>query len=275
MMFRRLFSTYFFTALAVIALTLQTYGQLHLVYDPWMLAFVGIGSLVGYNGYVILYAWRAEQWRIKYWSQSLKNWRLWLMLLCLLLEVVLLEKLDSGLQSLLAMALFFLGYVWIRKPRMLGFAGVGKLKTLLLPLIWLYVTMGLPAMENSVQMKANFFLMLLHRYGFLFLVAVFFDLRDVEKDREMAMETLVAGWRPRDLVLVAFLAAIASSTASFLSTDLWSGLFLNIPIWIIFFLIVSYKRIKSPQLFMILGDGIMIVSTGLYFLGRFFINCPA
>jgi hypothetical protein len=274
-MFRRIFSAYFFTAISAVALTLQTYGQFHLTYDPWMLAFVGIGSLMGYNGYIILYAWRAEKWGIKYWSQSFRNWRIWLTLLCLLLEVGLVAKLNLGLLPLLAMVLFFLGYVWFRKPRLLGFAGVGKLKTLLLPLIWLYVTMWLPAMEAGFQMNANFFLMLLHRFGFLFLVAVFFDLRDVEKEREMAMETLVAGWGHRELFLVAFLTAITSSSASFLTADFWSGLFLNIPIWIIFGFIFSHKRIKSPKLFMILGDGIMIVSAGLYFLGRFFINCPA
>jgi hypothetical protein len=273
-MYKRIFSAYFFTALSVVALTLQTYWQLNVDFSPWMLAFVGVSGLMGYNGYVILHAWKSQQWRFVFWIQAGKHWRVWMMLLLLLLEVGLIVQLELGLMPLLVLALFFVGYVLIRKPRQLGIVDFGKGKTVLLPLIWLYVTMWLPAMETGVQMGVNFFLMLLHRFGFLFLVAVFFDLRDVEKDRALAMETLVTGWERSRLFLVTFLVSIASSSASFLCTVFWSSFFLSVPIWIIFVLIMRYDRIKSPHLFLILGDGIMIVSAVLYFLGRFFINCP-
>ncbi|MEY4702470.1 MAG: hypothetical protein RIR96_367 [Bacteroidota bacterium] len=279
MRIRRFFTGFLYTALAAVAMVLQTSLVLNQPITGYFYFFVLSLVVVGYHSYYLLTAWQIGLFKTYVFSSSHLKWRIWVLLLFFPVLIATSFSLNFELDVWLVLGLLFIFYFAIRSAKGLkGVKRLGWIKTIGLSCIWVYVTFYLPVKYFHVSLDSKIWVLMVQRFCFFFLIALFFDLRDQVKDLQDRKSTIATQFgKPRLLALV--LGLIFVSAASIYCSyqnemmNLWSTLVLNIAVLFVVCLIYRHEQIKNRLNYLILGDGSMILSTVLLFVDRISLLC--
>lgn len=137
-------------------------------------------------------------------------------------------------------------------------------KTALIVLAWSWITVAVPAAELGMHYHLPALLLMAERMGFIFAIAIAFDIRDEATDRQGGVRTIpgTMGWRTArylaqgSLLLSASVAWFAFRLSVY-STATLLGLYLSLLISII--VIGRTYPQRSPFFFAAWVDGLMII----------------
>lgn len=144
-------------------------------------------------------------------------------------------------------------------------------KTLLLALMWTYVTAALPLLILNQPWKPVYTIFFLNRFTLIFPICILFDIRDKEYDKQTGVKSLVTLLAAKNIKAV-FNIFILVNIASLLLLAFGYGFkavdnfILLIPIILTFSLYNSAIKTKNDYLFYFTLDGLMALSPILYFL---------
>ncbi len=172
-------------ALAVYAMSFITLYQLNIFYDESILYFIFFASITGYN--FVKYFGLA-----KFHYRSLANWLRVIQLFSLICfgfmiyYLLLLERNTLIIVIILALITLFYATPFLPKNIFLdnkyNLRSVSGLKVYIIALVWAFVTIILPAVNNDYPINFDVFVMLLQRYIFVVVLILPFDIRDLHYD---------------------------------------------------------------------------------------------
>jgi hypothetical protein len=145
----------------------------------------------------------------------------------------------------------------------------GWLKIIALTGIWTIVTSALPIVYWHRPLLGYPYEILL-RFAFIFTLCIIFDLRDVRKDATDKIHTLPNSIGLRNsyrLLDASILLFVLLSVLQYMHYHVWERLAGAIATAIITHFTASYlRRNPSDKLYLLLGDGMMLVYAGFVFL---------
>ncbi len=172
-------------ASAVYSLSFITLYQLNIFYDESILYFIFFASITGYN--FVKYFGLA-----KFHYRSLANWLRVIQLFSLICfgfmiyYLLLLERNTLIIVIILALITLFYATPFLPKNIFLdnkyNLRSVSGLKVYIIALVWAFVTIILPAVNNDHPINFDVFVMLLQRYIFVVVLILPFDIRDLHYD---------------------------------------------------------------------------------------------
>ncbi|MFT4093445.1 MAG: hypothetical protein QM640_07380 [Niabella sp.] len=148
-------------------------------------------------------------------------------------------------------------------------------KTLLLALMWTYVTSALPFLVMGESWKISFTIYFLNRVALIFPICILFDLRDKDYDKATGVKSLVT-WLPKEKIRRIFnlLILLNVVTVIFLwrqpSLGIVDNFILLIPTVLTYLLYTRATKTKNDYLFYFILDGLMALSPVLYFIKLLF-----
>jgi len=276
---KRFFTGFFFTSCAAVAMVIQTFLLLH---QPISLVFcVHVFCLVflGYNFYFLLSASQDRDYIFSIWKQRHLRWRIISTILALLIFIVTLTQIRVRIETWFLLVLGFLIYFLLKsRKNQKHLYRFGWIKTFWLSVIWVFVTFYFPGSFAGVSFDYSEGMMMLQRFSFIFLISLFNDLRDVEKDLLLGRNTLATQLhRNRWIWFTAFFLVLSIGLMGCMNVD---GIFSAWDTWVSIFALVgvgififNHKRIENRLVYLILGDGMMILYTGLLFVERISLLC--
>ncbi len=144
-------------------------------------------------------------------------------------------------------------------------------KTILLALMWAYVTSALPFFIMKQPWNAVHTLFFINRFALIFPICILFDLRDKDYDKLTGVKSLVTLLPPQKIkmvfnifIIINIITALALGYFSDLS--IVDNFILLIPIILTFSLYNRAIKTKNDYLFYFILDGLMALSPILYFL---------
>lgn len=144
-------------------------------------------------------------------------------------------------------------------------------KTILLALMWTYVTSALPFFITEGSWNPVYTIFFVNRFTLIFPICILFDLRDKDYDKLTGVKSLVT-WLPPGKIKIIFnvIVVLHISTVFFISyfSDLGfvDNFILLIPIILTFSLYNKAIKTKNDYLFYFILDGLMALSPILYFV---------
>jgi 1,4-dihydroxy-2-naphthoate octaprenyltransferase len=152
------------------------------------------------------------------------------------------------------------------------------MKTVWLSLIWVFVTFYFPASFAGVAFDFSEGMMMIQRFGFFFLIALFNDLRDVDKDLLLGRNTSATQLSGNRWVwFTAFFVFLSMGMIVWMYFEgifsAWTSVVSIFAVGSVGLYIFNHKRIKNRLVYLILGDGMMILYTGLLFVERISLLC--
>lgn len=144
-------------------------------------------------------------------------------------------------------------------------------KTILLALMWTYVTTALPYFIMNQPWEHTYSLFFINRFTLIFPICILFDLRDKEYDKQTGVKSLVTLLPPQKIKIVFNIFVIlniitALLTGYFSHFSIVDNFILLIPIILTFSLYNSAIKTKNDYLFYFILDGLMALSPILYFI---------
>lgn len=143
-------------------------------------------------------------------------------------------------------------------------------KTILLAIMWTYVTVTLPLLTLSHQITAAQIIFTLNRFFLLFSICILFDLRDRDYDKSTGVKSIVTHL-PLNYIKTIFIASLTLSFIAavvlhiILKTNmLWA--ILAAPCVLTFVLYSKANKTNDDYLFYFTLDGLMALSGVLYFI---------
>ena len=152
------------------------------------------------------------------------------------------------------------------------FKSVGKFivaKTLLLSIVWTYVTTVLPFIIYGGNWQTSYINFCLYRFSLITAICILFDIRDKDYDLPAGIQNLVI-WFPLQIVKAIFWSMIALNLVAtglmILYNAGWvSILTMLIPTIILVTLFKPALKTNNDYLFYFVLDGLMALSTVLFY----------
>ncbi|MCH5596812.1 UbiA prenyltransferase family protein [Niabella ginsengisoli] len=150
-------------------------------------------------------------------------------------------------------------------------------KTILLALMWTYITSALPFFILEKQWEPAYALFFINRFSLILPICILFDLRDKEYDKATGVKTFVT-LLPNQKIKKLFNSFIILNVISVIS--LWQytsfsfvdNFILLIPTILTFSLYANATKTKNDYLFYFILDGLMALSPLLYFIKLYLIG---
>ena len=278
-MLRKAFDFFVFTSLFIACCAVLMVYQTAVLFSlplPFALyAFVFFGSVCSYNFHWYLTPPDVPDASYKLrWNISNRNLHLLLFILGLLgagITSILLIKhwIWLGLTAFLtflysAPKIDHPLFVWLRK------IAIGK--TIFLAAAWAHITALLPLFiaQNSATWPQVLFVA--NRFFFIYAICIVFDRRDVEKDREAGIKSLITYLNEKGIDRLFGLSILLTFATAFLLLK-WLSLtevvVLLLPAFIMALLYQKSKQTSSDYLYYFLLDGLMALSSPILILLRF------
>jgi 4-hydroxybenzoate polyprenyltransferase len=144
-------------------------------------------------------------------------------------------------------------------------------KTVLLAIMWTYVTVILPLQILQVTWQ-QYVLFGINRFALIFPVCILFDIRDKEHDKKTGIKSIVTKFSLSKIKIIYALATSIGIMTSFLhlftNQKMMDSIFLAIPSLATIFLTPKSFKTKSDYYFYFLIDGLM-ASSAIFFLIHF------
>ncbi|MDQ6609063.1 MAG: hypothetical protein M3Y85_04505 [Bacteroidota bacterium] len=145
-------------------------------------------------------------------------------------------------------------------------------KTIFLAFAWAHVTALLPLLISKIPMQPQHIWFVTNRFFFIYAICIAFDRRDVEKDREAGIKSLITFLNNKGIDYLFW----ASLAVAFITTFvLWQWLsltdviILSLPVLIMGMFYNRSKRTTSDYLYYFLLDGLMALSAPILILAKF------
>mgnify|MGYP002778980352 CR=1 FL=1 len=257
-----------YTACVAVGASVCTSLLLKTSIQPYLLLFTFCGTLVSYNLHWWLSPAAFLSARGRAWSRIHRNKRPVVIAISALIAVFAFTKLSGPCMvvSLVAAGATLLyslpkvplpQTVWLRK--------MARGKTLYLTAVWTLVTVVLPMVAAHAYDKEAF-LLLAHRFFFIYALCLLFDLRDREQDRQEGISSL-ATHLPQQVHRIVFLGLAACSALPLPFMSATSGTGLAGLILSLFALIILYKSARATRsdvFYYLLLDGLMAAPVVTY-----------
>lgn len=276
---KRFLTGFFFTSCAAVAMVTQTFLLLHQPISLVFCALVFCLVFLGYNFYLLLYAAQGNPWDFSLWTKKNLRWRIFIIFLVLPIFVGTTTQVQFGIGSWFFLTMSFAIYFMLKFVKnQKYFFNNGWVKTVWISIIWTVVTFYFPVRFSGMMINFEIGMMMLQRYSFIFLIALFNDLRDVKKDLMLRRNTLATQLGENRWTLVTFFFVLISIgilgwiyiDGIFSGWEVCVSIFATVSVGLFIF---SHKQIKNRLVFVILGDGMMILYTGLLFVERISLLC--
>lgn len=255
-------SNSFFVSLCAGAMTFQTYQLLNLTVDYSICIAISLLTLSGYNLYWLI---SKQHFGNVHFHQLI--WR---------------QKVHASLFLLASIAALILIipithiHVWIGVTALFGMLyalpllqnvfhslifKIGAFKTILLAIVWTMATVVVPFADKPFNAAFVFFC--LHRFTFIFMLNIIFDVGDATQDRQRNVHSLVTDSTPKGLLrwfvitmVLYVLATVALiNNISFLQVIVLITML--IPIWVLY---QKAHRQQPYHFYYVYTDGLMICS---------------
>ncbi|HOZ95341.1 MAG TPA: UbiA family prenyltransferase [Niabella sp.] len=153
-------------------------------------------------------------------------------------------------------------------------------KTILLAVMWTYITSILPLLVTTKEWEVGFTLFAINRFTLIFPICILFDLRDRDYDKAGGVKSLVTILSPLQIkYLFDFLISVNVVSAilmlNFENLKIIDLLILLVPTLLTFALYHRAVKTKNDYLFYFILDGLMALSPLLYFAKLIYENTIA
>ncbi len=150
-------------------------------------------------------------------------------------------------------------------------------KTILLALMWTYVTSALPFLIIDTPWQFSYTLFFINRYFLIFPICILFDLRDKDYDKATGVKSLITVLSAKKIkvtfnicIILNIISALLLAVCGNINTvDIF---ILLIPTALTFLLYSKSLKTKSDYLFYFTLDGLMALSPILYFIMTFIVG---
>lgn len=144
-------------------------------------------------------------------------------------------------------------------------------KTVLLALMWTYVTSTLPLLIADRPWQFSYTLFSINRFLLIFPICILFDLRDKDYDKATGVKSLVTALSLKNIKKIFNLTIILNVVtipviSYYAEISIVDNFILLIPTVLTFFLFSNAVKTKNDYLFYFILDGLMALSPMLYFM---------
>ncbi|WP_461130992.1 UbiA prenyltransferase family protein [Spirosoma aerophilum] len=268
----------FYIATCAVVMSLTTIRLFAFHVPASLLYFVFVGTLCSYSLHVYVTDWSltnqsfANTERVC-WITTHKQELLGVILGSLVIGIWYLAQLTAYLSQLLPVVLLTFLYTAPKIPwrPFLALRKIAVLKTLYLALVWTYVTVALPFLVDTSPQPARVLagVWFINRFLLIYGIAMCFDYRDRDIDRQSKWLTLVS-MLAEDQVRFLFRCisiGFALSTVGLygLGFDLWQLLWISMPMILLVLFWRSIVSSSSDYTYYVILDGLLLVTGVLIF----------
>ncbi|MBZ4188219.1 hypothetical protein [Niabella beijingensis] len=147
-------------------------------------------------------------------------------------------------------------------------------KTFLLAAMWTYVTTALPFFVLHANWQPPHFIYVALRFALIFAICILFDIRDKQFDRQTGVKSLVTILPLEKIKIIFTLFIVINIAGSFIlytyTQDLIQFIFLSLPAAFTYLLYPLAIKSKNDYLFYFILDGLMALTSVLYFMKTVF-----
>lgn len=275
---KKLFNFFLFTSLFIALCAVLMVYQTALLFDLHLpvefYAFVFSGTVCSYNFHWFLTPPDIDQPTSKLkWSLANRTVHFWLFVLGLLASGILAFLLIKFWLYLAVSAVltFLYSAPMINHPLTVWLRSIAIGKTIFLAFAWMHVTTLLPLLIADAVSEQHI-LFAVNRLFVLYAICIAFDRRDVEKDRQAGIKSLITHLSLNAVDRLFYV----SLTIALLTTVMLRGWFtlmnvvcLLLPILLMGLLYERSKSTKSDYFYYFLLDGLMALSAPLLILAKF------
>ncbi|MGJ7032404.1 hypothetical protein [Niabella hirudinis] len=147
-------------------------------------------------------------------------------------------------------------------------------KTFLLAAMWTYVTTALTFFVQGVSWHAPHFIYVADRFALIFAICILFDLRDKQFDRQTGIKSLVTILPLEKIKIIFSLFILMNIAGSYIlytyTQSIIHFIFLSLPALLTYLLYPFAIKSKNDYLFYFILDGLMALTSVLYFVKTVF-----
>lgn len=267
-----IFSHSIFVSICAAALTYQTYLLFHVVPKFWICMMVFCFTLAGYNAYWLI---SKHHFNKQSWFSNIRQLKdhVGLILLGSITGLIISLLYVHSFISFIITALFSLMYCL---PLIDPFSSMvrkihGWLKMVLLAIVWTCATVLIP-LSDTVLFSPEMSWIMLHRFCFILMLNIIFDVGDVNNDRKLNIYSFATeNSKARIITLMVFVSVIYIISSWIMQKEEYRNtisvplILLVLPIWYLF--LKSFRE-KSYLFYYGLTDGMMLCSAVLIYLTR-------
>lgn len=278
-MFRRLFDFFVFTSLFIACCAVLMVYQTSLLFNvqlPLSLyAFVFAGSVCSYNFHWYLTPPNIHEPTHKIrWNLSNRTLHLILFIAGLAAAGICCFLLMEHWLWLALTAFFTFMYSapLINHPVTIMLRKVAIGKTIFLAFAWTHVTTLLPLLITVTDLEPQHTWFVINRFFFIYAICIVFDRRDIERDKEMGVRSLITYLSPSGVDGLFWASQIVVLFTFFILAKWFLPLhlvLLLIPALIMGLLYSYSKKNLSDYLYYFLLDGLMALSAPMLILAKF------
>lgn len=278
-MFRKLFDFFVFTSLFIaccaVLMVEQTASLFSLQLPITAYFFVFFGSVCSYNFHWYLTPPNINELSYKLnWNISNRGLHLVLFLIGIIGSAVcflLLIKYWIWL-CLTAILTFLYSAPKISLPPFMLLRKIAIGKTIFLAFAWAHITALLPLLITPAQLQPQHIWFVINRFFFIYSICIVFDRRDVVKDREAGIKSLITFLSDGgiDALFWSSIVMVVVSSGFLLQwISLTEVVILTVPAFIMASLYSYAKKTTSDYLYYFLLDGLMALSAPILILAKF------
>jgi len=264
-----------FIAICAVTMAWYTFAVFTSPVNITLIAFIFFASISSYSFHSFLPTMEKGYSEKVNWSLPRKKYFFVLLIIGAAGSLFFLFFLKQDLKLILSLILFTVLYSSpkIKFERFTFFKKFGTAKTLYLAAIWTLVTVSLPLSSMDSFDTNQSILFFANRFLLIYAICILFDLKDKEYDIKRGIKSVVTIFDEKKingLLITCTILFFISSIAFYIfnkSVILISSLI--IPGIILLFLLKRSKTTKSDYWFSFVLDGLMMLSSVLYFI---FIN---
>lgn len=266
------FSYAFFASFCSTALCLETYLVLHQPIDGFLLGFVFLATLSSYNFHFFLANYFLSTGRQSGSLTPALRFHLFLFALGCFAGLVVLYfhpiRLDLLISGILMTLVYSMPVAFFSNNERLN--KWGYVKTILLAVVWSFVTIFFPLDTAHVADTSTVFFLFFQRLLFLFILCVIFEKKDQLTDSETGIHTIATEMSSKQLdrmVLVVFVSwFLVNHLGMFVGLSNQFLLTRHILLASVFVVYKLSLQIKNAWFYYLIADGMMILSCLLVIL---------
>lgn len=200
-----------FISLCAVALCWQTNLLLQLPDDPFLFGFIFCSTLCSYNFYWLLSKFFFRTGNISLWGFIRREF-IQFMVFASAAAGTLYFYIYNSLEPVIVLPAVILTLLYALPLIPSGInrftKKLGVLKTILLAITWTYVTVWIPIRFSETVMPEAGWFILTRRFGFMLMLCIIFDSRDIAIDKIRGLRSLATELTPRTLRWLIFIIFI-------------------------------------------------------------------
>lgn len=261
-----------FIAVCAVIMAAYTFSVFNSPVNFALLGFIFFASISSYSFHSFLPTTEKEYSEKVKWSLSRKKYFLTLLVIGASGSIFFLFYLKQDLKLILSLVLFTILYSSpkIKFEKFTFFKNFGTAKTLYLAAIWTLVTVSLPLSSISAFNLNESIIFFINRFLLVYSICILFDLKDKEFDIQRGIKSIVTIFEEKRIhtILISCIILFFISSIAFyiFNKSVILILSLIIPGIILLFLLERSKNTKSDYWFSFILDGLMMLSSILYFV---------